>query len=170
MIVSYLCNCFLIHILLDFMYCTTKFRKSHKLSITRLNLNTQINCGFYFLRSLFVFEFVFSQVSVCFWIFFCQKPSLTMSQCSVRVLSSGWSPPPPRAPVPVWGREVVGDILIGGLCAGISLYLHREPSGIVGASLWTHRETSGIVGVSVGRGQTKIAIIPLFLDEVRKNV
>ena len=134
MIVSYLCNCFLMHIMLDFMYCTTKFRKSHKLCITRLNLNTQINCGFFF---------------VCFWIFFFQIPSLTMGRCSERVLSSGWSPPPPRAPVPVWGREVVGDILIGGLCAGVSLYLHREPSGIVGASLWTHRQTSGMVGTSL---------------------
>ena len=36
-----------------------------------------------------------------------------------------------------------------GLCAGTSLWMQREPSGIVSASLWTHRETSGIVGVSL---------------------
>jgi len=40
---------------------------------------------------------------------------------------------------------VEGEILIGGLSEGVSLWTHREPSGIVSTSLWTHRETRGVV-------------------------
>jgi len=58
-----------------------------------------------------------------------------------------YTPPLAARPNPGRGRKVEGGICIGSLREGTVLWMHREPSWIVGASLWMCREASGIMGV-----------------------
>jgi len=50
---------------------------------------------------------------------------------------------------PAMGQKGWGGLLDWKFVWGASLWMRREPSGILVTSLWTHRENSWIVGVSL---------------------